>query len=123
MAEAWAFYDDAIPFLDKIKKEKIEIVWVTGSDSVLKVRQNKNESELIYSPKYAWKEKAKRLKKLLKKYPGKLVIGDPIDKPKIWEKLFKGIIIEKTLVVGASDENDIKVAKGLGIKTLLIKRD
>lgn len=122
VSDAWIFYKDAIPFLNKIKKEKIKMIWVTGSDSVLKVKQNKNEIELIYDPIYSWKEKSKRLKKLLRKYPGKLVIGDPIDKPNLWEKLLKGIEIKKTLVVGDSYETDLKKAEELGIKTILIKR-
>ncbi len=122
MSDAWNIYDDAIPFLDKIKKEKIEIVWVTGSDSILKIKTSLGKIELNYDPEYSWKEKAKRLKKLLKKYPGKLVIGDPIDKPLIWQKLFKEINIEKTLSVGDSYETDLKTAEELGIKTILIKR-
>lgn len=117
------FYNDAIPFLEKIKKEKIPIVWVTGSDSVLKVKQVGEKIELEYDPEYSWKEKEKRLKKLLKKYPGELIIGDPIDKPAIWDKLFKNINIERTLVVGDSYETDLKPAEELGIKTVLIKRD
>ncbi len=122
VADAWNIYDDAIPFLDKIKKEKIEIIWVTGSDSILKIKTSLGKIELNYDPEYSWKEKAKRLKKLLKKYPGKLIIGDPVDKPLIWDKLFKGIDIEKTISVGDSYNTDLKAAEELGIKTILIKR-
>ena len=122
MLDAWNIYDDAIPFFDKIKKEKIEIIWVTGSDSILKVKTTLEKIELDYDPEYSWKEKSKRLKKLLKKYPGKLIIGDPVDKPLIWDKLFEGINIEKTLAVGDSYNTDLKLAEELGIKTILIKR-
>jgi hypothetical protein len=126
VAEAWNVFEDAIPFLDKIKKEKIPIAWVTGSDSILKVKQTKNGVELNYDPKYSWKEKSKRLKKLLKKYPGKLIIGDPVDKPVIWDKIFDEKILkdkEKILVVGDSYATDLAPAEKLGIKTILIKRN
>jgi len=122
MVDAWNIYDDAIPFLDKIKKEKIEIIWVTGSDSILKVKTTLGKIELDYDPEYSWEEKEKRLDKLLKEYPGKLIIGDPVDKPLIWDKLFKGINIEKTLAMGDSYGTDLKPAEELGIKTILIKR-
>jgi len=122
VADAWEIYKDAILFLEKIKKEKIKIIWVTGSDSILKIKQVKEKIELNYDPKYSAKEKQKRLRKLLKKYPGKLITGDPIDKSAIWEKLFKGINIGKTLVVGDSYETDLKPAEELGIKTILITR-
>lgn len=123
LADAWNLYDDAIPFLNKIKKEKIEIIWVTGSDSILKIKMALEKIEINYDPEYSCKEKTKRLKKLLKKYPGELVIGDPVDKPLIWQKLFKEINIEKTLVVGDSYGTDLKPAEELGIKTILIKRN
>jgi hypothetical protein len=126
VTEAWNFFEDAVLFLEKIKKEKIKIVWVTGSDSILKVKRTKNGVELNYDPKYSWKEKSKRLKKLLRKYPGKLIIGDPVDKPVIWDKIFDEKILknkEKLLVVGDSYATDLAPAEKLGIKTILIKRN
>lgn len=123
VADAWQVYEDAILFLEKIKEEKIKIIWVTGSDSILKVKQVWGKISLIYGPRYSRKEKSKRLKKLLKQYPGKLVIGDPTDKPELWKKLFKRIDIKKTLVVGDSYDTDLEPAEKLGMETILIKRN
>ncbi|MFA6184895.1 MAG: HAD family hydrolase [Candidatus Shapirobacteria bacterium] len=123
VSDVWEIYDDAIPFLNKIKKEKIKIIWVTGSDSILKIKQVGEKIELDYDPEYSSKEKRKRMEKLLKEYPGEFITGDPVDKPAIWNKLFKNINIKNTLVVGDSYETDLKQAEGLGIKTVLIKRD
>lgn len=116
------FFKDAIPFLEKIKKEKIKIIWVTGSDSVLRVKQGLKGVELEYDSEYSSRKKTKRLRKLLRKYPGDLVIGDPIEKPMLWESLFKNIDIKKTLVVGDSYETDLKPAEELGMETVLVKR-
>lgn len=116
------FYTDAISFLEKIKEKKINIVWVTGSDSVLKVRRIDDEASLEYDPEYSSRKKTRRLKKLLRKYPGELITGDPIDKPMLWESLLKNVDIEKVLVVGDSYETDLKPAEELGIETILINR-
>jgi FMN phosphatase YigB (HAD superfamily) len=116
------FYSDAIPFLEKIKKEGIKIIWVTGSDSVLKVRQGENRVDLEYDSEYSWRKKSRRLKMLLKKYPGELVIGDPIEKPVLWENLLKDVDIKKILIVGDSYETDIRPAEEMGVETILIRR-
>ena len=122
IAKKGGFYEDALPFLDKIKSEGIKITWVTASDSVLIIRENTGEIELKYGPQYSRKEKAKRLVSLLEKYPGKLVIGDPIDKPEIWEKVLEGVKTDRVLVSGDSYDGDIKPAEKRGIKTILISR-
>jgi len=117
------YYEDAIPFLKKIKNEKIPIFWVTGSDSLLRLSRDKKK--LVYDPKYSKQKKQERLKKLVSDYPGKLIIGDPIDKPKIWEKVFDKWVINNTnklLAVGNSYDTDLKVAEELRIKTILITR-
>jgi len=125
VAELTEFYDDAIPLLDRIKKEKIPITWVTGSDSSLKLEEVNGEIKSIYDWEYSWKNKEKRLKILTNRYPGKLMIGDPIDKPELWNKLLDKEILkekEKHLVIGDSKNDDLVVAESLGIKTILIKR-
>ena len=115
-------YEDAIGFLDKIKSEGIPIIWVSGSDSVLVVSKKDGKIELDYDPEYSWKSKERRIKILLEKYPGKLVVGDPVEKPELWYQLLRDIEIERTLVVGDSYEADLMVAEKMGIKTVLIKR-
>ena len=122
IAEKGDFYEDAISFLDKVISEGIKITWVTGSDSVLMIKENNGQIELDYDPEYSRKEKEKRLVKLIKKYPGKLVIGDPVDKPEVWGKLFQGLDTNRILVVGDAYDADLKPAEKLGIKTILIAR-
>lgn len=122
IAEKGNFYEDALCFLNKIQFEEIKITWVTGSDSVLNIKENDGQIELKYNPKYSRKEKEKRLVNLIKKYPGKLVIGDPTDKPDVWESLLRDLDIARVLVVGDAYDSDIKPAERLGIKTILISR-
>lgn len=122
IAEKGDFYEDALCFLKKIQSEGIEITWVTGSDSILMIEENNGQIELNYDPEYSRKEKEKRLVKLIKKYPGKLVIGDPVDKPEVWKNLLEGLDVNRVLVVGDAYDADIKPAERRGIKTILISR-
>jgi hypothetical protein len=122
IAKKGNFYEDALCFLNKIKSERIEITWVTGSDSILMIGQNNGQIELNYNPEYSRKEKEKRLVNLIKKYPGKLVIGDPVDKPEVWEILLEGLDVNRILVVGDAYDADLKPAERRGIKTILISR-
>lgn len=121
--DKWQIYADAKIFLDKVKKEKIEIVWVTGSDSVLKVKNNKDEIELIYDSKYSAAFKKRRLTKLLEEYPGKLITGDPLEKPELWKIIFEKDKRGNYLVIGDSYESDLKIAVEMGITSVLIKRN
>ena len=125
ISENSRYYDDALVFLNLAKKNEIPIVWVTGSDSRVKVRKDNNVWHLTYSPEHSRAFKENRLKKLLTDFPGEIITGDPVDKPEIWssilEKYFAGDV-SKSVAVGDSYHGDVMPAEKFGATGILIKR-
>jgi len=122
-------YSDAKPFLELLQRMKLPLILMTGSDSILKINDNLS---LKYDPTFSKQYKRNRLKALPFSYQG-LVIGDPIDKPnpRFFEKLFKTVTntlgfsppMDKILVIGDSQRNDLEIPSQLGCNTLLIRRN
>lgn len=126
------FYPDALPFLRKLKDNKIPCYLISSSDCRLQLNQKSNE--FIYNPHYSRDLKMKRLQKFLDLgIPAEnIFLGDPYDKPNPWvfeealkkaqkELTLKGEALQgrETVMVGDSFQNDLIPAKRAGIRTLV----
>lgn len=119
------FYADTKPFLKKITALDVPLILMTGSDSILRVKE---DCSFEYDPVFSETYKKRRLAHLFPNYP--IITGDPIDKPnpKYFEKVsqliqqFGNFSKDKVLFIGDSERNDLEVPKNLGYSTLLIRR-
>src|SRR3989344_861492 len=129
VGNAEAIYPDAQVFVDTIHKKSIPLILMSGSDSIMKVKE---DCSFDYDPDMSSAYKEKRFEKF--KFPfATSVFGDPYDKPTIpfFEKVFQVIqdelgyqpAPEKILVVGDSERNDLEVPFKRGCTTLLTKRN
>lgn len=113
-------------FFEWLKKEKIPLIVMTGSDSVVDITEDPSP-RLIYEPKASWDYKMRRLGHIPAQ---KVHIGDPFDKPQ--QAFFDGVYEsarelgatspQKVWFVGDSIGGDLDVPEKDGYLTFWLRR-
>jgi len=127
VAEHALLFPEAPEFFAWLKREKIVLIAMTGSDSVVNITQD-TPAKLVYEPTASWDYKMKRLGKI----PAhKILIGDPHDKPH--QEFFNGVYRAaqefgaqspaEVWFVGDSKGGDLDVPEKDGYPTFLVKRE
>lgn len=133
-AEKSTLYPDSLPFVKHLEQLGIPLYLMTSSYHILQIGE---DLSLTYDPEASRRYKEKKMQDHLGFEFSGLTIGDPVDKPdrRFFEKVFDNIkkdqkiedldpyTLQKILVLGDSDRNDLQVPREeFGCKTILIKR-